>query len=325
MTGKGYPIEWVTDAFTNPKEFVMRVYRIKVALFLVCFFLFNLSHVFAQDFDKVTITTEQLSENIYMLQGRGGNLGVCAGEDGVFLVDDQFAPLTEKIKAAISKISNKDIRFVINTHYHHDHVGGNEKMGEAGSVIVAHENVRHRMSTEQFIKFFNKKVPAYPKAALPIITFSKDLNFHLNNEEIHVFHIKNAHTDGDAAIFFKTANVFHTGDIYFSGIYPFIDVPSHGSVDGMIRASKYILTLVNDDTKIIPGHGPLSNKADFMAYVKMLEDLRDRMRKHIAAGKTLTEIQALKPSKDYDAEWGDGFLSPDTFVRLLYEDLSRTE
>jgi cyclase len=303
----------------------MRYYQVTAFLFLVFAFVFNTSPVVGQDFDEVKIVTEKVAGNISMLQGKGGNIGVCAGDDGVFLVDDQFAPLTEKIKTAISKISDKNIRFVINTHWHYDHVGGNENMGEAGAVIVAHENVRQRMSTDQFIAFFNAKIPAYPKAAQPIITFSQDIRFHLNNEEIQVFHIKNAHTDGDAVIFFKKANVIHTGDIYFAGIYPFIDVSSNGSVDGIINAAKHIISLIDDNTKIIPGHGPMSNKAEFAVYIQMLEDLRNRVSKHISMGKTLMEIQGLTPSKDYDAEWGDGFLPPDKFIQILYEDLLKSK
>jgi glyoxylase-like metal-dependent hydrolase (beta-lactamase superfamily II) len=258
-----------------------------------------------------------------MLQGAGGNIGACVGEDGVFLIDDQFAPLTEKIRAAISKISKREIRFLINTHWHYDHVGGNEKLGEAGTVILAHDNVRYRLSTEQFIRFFNKKIPPYPKAALPIITFSKDLTFHLNGEEIYFFHVKHAHTDGDAVVYFKRSNVIHTGDIYFAGYYPFIDLSSGGAVDGMIEATRHILSIIDDKTKIIPGHGPMSSKADFFAYLEMLVTIRARMEKHIQSGKTLADIQALAPSKEFDSAWGDGFLSPEKFVQILYDDLSR--
>ena len=301
----------------------MRQHRSMVFLLWVCTLVVISSDVYCQDFDKVVITTEKTAGNIFMIQGQGGNIGVCVGDDGVFLVDDQFAPLTEKIKSAIAKISKQKIRFVINTHWHFDHVGGNENLGDAGAAIVAHENVRYRMSTDQVIEFFNTQRPPAPKAALPIITFSRDIRFHLNGEEIYIFHIKNAHTDGDAVVFFKKANVIHTGDIYFSGIYPFIDVSSHGSVDGIINAAKHILSIINDNTKIIPGHGPMSNKAAFADYVVMLEKIRSRVSKHIAGGKTLKDIQALGLSKDFDSVWGDGFLTPDKFIQILYEDLSR--
>jgi cyclase len=295
----------------------------RIAVFSVCLVVFAAANTYCQDYETVEIVARQAADNIVMLEGAGGNLGVCFGEDGVFLVDDQFAPLTEKIKAAIARYSNRQIRFVINTHWHFDHVGGNENLGEMGAVIVAHENVRYRLSTEQFMNFFSKKVPPLTKKGLPIITFSKDVTFHLNGEEIHVFYVKNAHTDGDAVVFFKNANVMHTGDIYFSGIYPFIDVSANGSVDGIIDAAGRILEIINDETKIIPGHGPMSNKARFEDYIEMLVALRAKMCKQISDGKTLADIQALQLSKEYDGEWGDGFLKPEQFIQILYDDLSR--
>ncbi|MFQ5965209.1 MAG: MBL fold metallo-hydrolase [Candidatus Scalinduaceae bacterium] len=297
--------------------------RIVISYFVLL--LLTVSVVFGQDqdFDKVQIKIVKAAGNVHMLLGSGGNIGVCTGDDDVFLVDDQFAPLTEKIKAAIGEISDKDIRFVINTHWHFDHVGGNENMGEMGSVIVAHENVRNRMSTDQFIEFFQKKIPASSKIALPIITFTRDIKFHLNEEEIHVFHVNNAHTDGDAIVYFRNSNVIHTGDVYFAGIYPFIDTSSHGSVSGVINAAKNVLSIINDDTKVIPGHGPLSNKAELTGYIDMLISLRDKVSKHISEGKTLKEIQASKPTQGFDEKWGHGFLTPDQFVQILYKDLYR--
>ena len=296
--------------------------RINISYFAIL--LFTVSIAFGQDpdFDKVQIKAVKAAGNIHMLMGSGGNIGVCVGNDGVFLVDDQFAPLTEKIKAAIGKISDKDIRFVINTHWHFDHVGGNENMGEMGTVIIAHENVRNRMSKDQFIEFFQKKVPASPKLALPIITFTEDITIYQNKEEIHVFHVNNAHTDGDAVVYFKNSNVIHTGDIYFAGIYPFIDTSSHGSVNGVIKAAKDILLIINDDTKVIPGHGPLSNKAGLIAYVDMLTVMRDKISKLISEGRSQKEILTSKPTQKFDEKWGHGFLSPDQFVQILYDDLS---
>lgn len=303
-------------------------YRRKIISYVVLYLLlFTVSSAFCQDkdFDKVQIKTVKLSENVYMLLGSGGNIGVYAGEDGVFLVDDQFAPLTKKIKAAIGKISDKKIRFVINTHWHFDHVGGNENLGEMGSVIIAHENVRKRMSTDQFIEFFQKKIPASPKVALPIITFTKDLMFHLNGENIHVFHVNNAHTDGDAIVYFRNSNVIHTGDIYFAGLYPFIDTSAHGSVNGVIDAAQYVLSIINDDTKVIPGHGPLSNKAELRAYVDMLISVRAKISKQISDGKTIEEIQRTKPTQAFDKKWGHGMLTPDQFVQILYKNLSMNQ
>lgn len=303
----------------------MNLRRISLLCLSVCMLFLSYSSTYSQEYDKVEISTIKLSENIYMLQGAGGNIGVCVGDDGVFIIDDQFAPLTAKIKSAIAKLSSKKVRFVINTHWHHDHVGGNENLGEAGAVIVAHQNVRKRMNTDQFMEFFNKKVPTAPKAALPVITFTRDITFHLNDEETRIFHVKEAHTDGDAVVFFEKANVIHTGDIYFSGMYPFIDKSSHGSVDGVIKAARHILDIINDDTKVIPGHGPLSNKAELAVYVEMLVSLRAKMSAYISKGKTLEEIKQIGPSKDFDAKWGGGFLSPDKFTQILYEDLSRVK
>ncbi len=176
------------------------------------------------------------------------------------MIDDQFAPLTKKIKSAINKLSDKEIKFVLNTHWHFDHTGGNENLGKDGVVIVSHNNVRERMRKDGFIKAFNKKLPASAKVALPMVTFNDSMTFHMNDETIEVIHQSNAHTDGDSIIFFKTSNVIHTGDIYFNGFYPFIDESSKGSVEGVIKSVNYILNRANDDTKIIPGHGKLSNK-----------------------------------------------------------------
>lgn len=275
-----------------------------------------------QNFDNVQIQTHTVTKNIYMLEGAGGNIGVCVGENGVFLVDDQFAPLTEKIQKAVAQVSEKPIRFLLNTHWHFDHTGGNENLGKAGAVIVAHENVRQRMSTEQFMKFFDRRVPAAPDIALPVITFTTEIKFHLNGETIEVYHPDPAHTDGDAIVFFRTSNVVHMGDIYFEGLYPFIDLDSKGSIDGVIQAVHYALGQMDGETKVIPGHGPLSNKENLTAYVAMLETIRDRVKKMVAEKKTLEEVIASKPTADLDAKYGNGFMKPDQFVTLVYKSLS---
>ena len=267
---------------------------------------------------EVKITTINVNNGVYMLMGQGGNIGLSVGSDGIFMIDDQFAPLSKKIKDAISKISDKPLKFVINTHWHFDHTGGNENFGKDGAVIVSHNNVRKRMSKEGFIKAFNKTIPASPKVALPVITFNDGINFHFNDEEIEVLHQENAHTDGDSIIFFKSSNVVHTGDIYFNGFYPFIDSSSEGSIDGVIKSVNYILTRTNDQTKIIPGHGKLSNKKELVAYRDTLVILRDRMVKLIKEGKTLDEIIAMKPNADLDDTWGKGFLNPETFLKILH-------
>ena len=197
---------------------------IKLPLLSSLFFACLVSNsAFSDDFEQVSIKTQKVSDNLYMLTGKGGNIGLSVGADGVFMIDDQFAPLSKKIQATIAKITNQPIKFVINTHWHFDHTGGNENMGKGDVIIVAHDKVRERMSHDNFIKAFNKKVPTSPKVALPVITFNDSVTFHLNNQEIQVIHQDNSHTDGDSIVFFKTANVVHMGDIFFNGLYPFID------------------------------------------------------------------------------------------------------
>lgn len=299
--------------------------RVFLNIILSILFCFSVPMLQAQEdkYKNVVITTQKVSDGIYMLMGEGGNIGVSVGEDGVFMIDDQFAPLTEKIKAAIAEISDKPIRFLINTHWHFDHTGGNENLGKDGVLIVAHDNVYERMSVDTTIGAFNMTVPASPKVALPVITFNDSMTFRLNNEEMHVLHRKNAHTDGDSIIFFNNSNVLHTGDVWFNGLYPFIDTSVEGSIDGIIEAVKYILTKIDDETKIIPGHGPLANKNDLKAYLKFLSTYRDRMQKLIDEGKSLEEIIALKPNADYDAKLGKGFLTPEQFASIVHDSLTR--
>ncbi|MCH8960879.1 MAG: MBL fold metallo-hydrolase, partial [Bacteroidetes bacterium] len=212
--------------------------------------------------------------------------------------------------------------FVVNTHWHFDHTGGNENMGAAGAILVAHENVRARMSVDQFMKAFDRAVPASPPGALPVITFTDAMTFHWNGDDLHVFHVDPAHTDGDAIIHFKGANAVHMGDTYFSGMYPFIDVGSGGSIDGMIAAADEVLALADDATKIIPGHGPLSNKAELHAYRDMLATARDRIHALISEGKSQEEVVAAKPTSDLDAEWGGGFMQPDVWVGIVYASMA---
>jgi cyclase len=275
-----------------------------------------------QDFSKVEIKPTKLADGLYMLTGAGGNMALSVGEDAVFLVDDQYAPLTERIKAAIAAITDKPVRFVLNTHWHFDHTGGNENLGQSGVLIVAHDNVRKRMSVEQFIKDFNVKVPASPKAALPIITFSETTTFHLNGEEIQAVHVSPAHTDGDSFVQYRKANVLHMGDTFFNGGYPFFDMSSGGSIEGMIGAAEKALSLCNPSTKIIPGHGPLADRKALESYLAMLKTSRDRIKSLVSAGKTLDEIIAAKPLAEFDGTWGTGFIQPDQFLRLLHGSLS---
>ena len=274
-------------------------------------------------FAGVEIKTHQVVPGIYMLVGKGGNIGVSAGADGVFMIDDQFAPLTDRITAAVAALSDQPIRFLVNTHWHGDHTGGNENLGNQGVLIVAHDNVYVRMSGDTEIAAFNTVVPASPKVALPVITFNDNVTFRLNGEEISVVHYRNSHTDGDSVIHFRNANVIHTGDIWFNGFYPFIDVSSAGSIDGIISSVKTLLGLADDNTRIIPGHGSLSDKQGLQGYLEMLETVRDRMNKLIAEGISLEEIIELKPNADYDAALGNGFINPEQFLRILYSDLKQ--
>ncbi len=273
--------------------------------------------VVAQDMSKVEIKPTQLSKTVWMMEGAGGNLGVSAGEDMTFVVDDQFAPLSEKITAAVGKLSSRPVQFILNTHSHFDHTGGNENFGKAGAVIVAHENVRKRLSAEQVIEALKMKLPPAPKAALPVVTFTNDISFHLNGEDIRIFHVPRAHTDGDAIVHFTGSDVIHMGDTYFNGLYPFIDYSSAGRVEGMIAAADKVLGMAGEKTKIIPGHGPLSNKAELKAYRDMLATISGRVKQAIGEGKSDEDIVKAGVTKDFDDKWGKGFLKPDQFVTIL--------
>jgi cyclase len=270
-----------------------------------------------QDFSKVEIKTIKLSETTYMMEGAGGNLGLSVGEDAVFLIDDQFAPLSEKISAAIAKLTSKPVRFVLNTHWHYYHVGGNENFGKGGAIIVAHENVRNRMSSEQFIEFFKQKIPASPRGALPVVTFAGSVSFHLNGDEMRVMHIPRAHTDGDAIVHFVKSDVIHMGDTYFNGMYPFIDTSSGGTVEGVIFACDTVLAIAGERTQIIPGHGPLSNKAELRSYREMLATVSGRIRQMIAEGKKLEDITASKVTADFDDKWGKGMIPGNKFTEMI--------
>ncbi|MFN8667910.1 MAG: MBL fold metallo-hydrolase [Gemmatimonadaceae bacterium] len=274
-----------------------------------------------QNFDAVQVTSQQLAPRVFALFGSGGNMGLLVGDDGAVLIDDQYAPLSDKIKAAIAKLTDKPVRFIVNTHLHGDHTGGNEAFGKSGAVIVAHDNVRKRLSTSQFSQRFNRTTPPSPYAALPVVTFAEDLTLHLDGDSIRVVHVPPAHTDGDAFIYFAKANVIHMGDTFTNGSYPFVDVSSGGTIDGYLTAADRVLAIANDQTRIIPGHGAVASKADLQEFRRVVGTIRDRVAAMVKQGKSLTEVAAAKPTAEWDATWGKGFMTPDVFLDIVYNDV----
>ena len=258
-----------------------------------------------------------------MLVGQGGNIGVGVGEDGVFLIDDQFVPLTEKIRRAVGKLSSSPIRFLLNTHWHPDHTGGNENLGSTGTVIIAHDNVREQMSVPHFLETFNLKIPPSPSTALPIVTFNDTVTLHLNGETIQGFHVPSAHTDGDTIIYFQQGNVIHGGDIFFNGMYPFIDISTGGSIAGTIAAVEQLLAIANNETKIIPEHEPLETRTELIEYQYMLLTVKRRVEEAIVQDMSLEAFIASQPTADLDGKWSKGILRPEQFLKIVYTDLSR--
>ena len=274
--------------------------------------IFMATTMFSQNrFDKVTIESKKLTENTYMLVGSGGNIGVSIGTDGTFIIDDQFAPLTEKIVATLKQLSDKPIKVVMNTHHHADHTGGNENFGKLGATIMAHDNVKKRLKDNS------------TAIALPTITFNDKLTLNINGEDVLALHVANAHTDGDTMLYFTESNLLHTGDTFFNRRYPYIDLSAGGSVDGYINAVKTGLMLVDDNTKIIPGHGDLANKADYEAFLNMLETLKTNVLSAIENGKTEDEVaNDNEITKTYDAlDYGCCFISSEKIKRTFYTSL----
>ncbi len=273
---------------------------------------------------QVNVKVTPVANGVSMIEGAngfaGGNVAVTVGDDGLFVIDDELPPLTPKLKAALATLSKKPVRFVVNTHWHTDHTGGNPAMAAAGAVIVAQDNVRKRLSVEQVREFMGKKMvfPAVAPAALPVVTFTDDVTLHVNGDEIHVIHVPPAHTDGDSIVQFKKANVVHTGDTVVGG-FPLVDVDSGGSFDGFISAADKVLSLADDNTKIVPGHGRVMTKADVAAFRQMLVDVRDRVEKLMAAKKTVDEAKAAKPLADLEARWGKDFVHGDFLVETVYK------
>ena len=275
----------------------------------------------SRDFSKVEIKTVKLTDSIYVLFGAGGNIGVSVGTDGVVLIDDQYAPLSAKILAAVRKLSDKPIRFVINTHWHGDHTGGNEALGRAGAAIVAHENVRLRLSSPQSIPQFNMKTEPAPAAALPQVTFADAVSLHFNGDHARILHHPAAHTDGDAIVHFTRANVIHAGDLFFNGFYPFIDGSNGGSITGVIKAVDAILGLADEKTQIIPGHGPMATRGDLVKYRDMLKSVHTHVAGAMAAGQTAEDLVKSGAFKEIEKSWGGGFLNTRKFITVVYAGL----
>jgi cyclase len=272
-----------------------------------------------QDFSKVEIKVVPAAGNVYMLQGAGGNIGVSAGSDGLLIVDDQYAPLAEKIRSTLKGINSGKLKFILNTHWHGDHTGGNATFGPEAP-IIAQENVRKRMSTDQ--KVMGNAVPASPAGALPVITFQDSVTVHFNGEEIRVIHYPNGHTDGDSVIFFTKSNVVHMGDDFFAARFPFVDLGSGGSVQGMIAGVEKVLAQIPADAKVIPGHGPLSTVADLKSYHHMLVETTSIIQKRMKAKRTLEQIQAEGLPAEWK-EWGSGFIDTKTWIETIYNSLTQ--
>jgi len=277
----------------------------------------------AQDFSAVQITTTELADGIYVMFGAGGNMGLSVGEDGAFLIDDQFAPLSDKIMAAIGDVTDDDVEFLLNTHWHGDHTGGNEAFGNAGAIIVAHDNTRVRMTEEQFREIFNQTYPPASTAALPIVTFNDEMSFHWNGDTIRAFHVAPAHTDGDVILHFENADIFHMGDNFFNGFYPFIDVYSNGDINGIIAAGYQVLAMANANSQIIPGHGPMGTPDDLRDWLQVIRATRESVQNLIDRGLSEDEVVAARPTAEFDEQYGGGFMNPENYNRLLYQSLSR--
>ncbi|MDQ3288283.1 MAG: MBL fold metallo-hydrolase [Pseudomonadota bacterium] len=274
-----------------------------------------------RDWSKVEVDSSPLRMGTHLVTGAGGNIVASVGKDGTFIIDDQFAPLAERIVAALRELDPSPVRFVINTHWHGDHTGGNEAFGSAGAVIVAHDNVRRRMSIQQFTASKEPRGEPSPEAALPEVTFTEGVTLHLNDDTVRVIHAANAHTDGDSLVRFEKANVLHMGDTFFHGAYPFIDVASGGDVDGVLAAVEKGLALADADTIVVPGHGERTDRAGLAAYGELLRAYRDRIAAMKAEGLSLEQVIAARPTAATDEAMGQGFIKPDQLVTSIYNTL----
>lgn len=303
--------------YVKRKRFLSTVGSVAAVLLWVSF-------LYAQGEPQVQVGTDKLAENLYLLQdSKGmGNTVLLTGDDGMLMVDTKGGESVDALLAKITLLCDKPIRFAIITHWHFDHVGGNEAVAKTGATIIAHENVRKQMGIEHNMKMLNFKVPPSPETARPLLTYTKKVTLHLDGEDVSVFHVAPGHTDGDSVVYFPNANVIHMGDLYFEGLYPYIGIYSGGSIDGMIKVIHQILPMIDENTKVVPGHGPLSNKARLQEYLSMLTAIRDNVNRLLKEGKTMEQVVAAKPTQAFDEKWGKGFLPPDRFAGLVYMDLS---
>ena len=282
--------------------------------------LYSVAAFAQQDFSKVEVKATKVAGTVYMLTGVGGNIGASVGDDGIVVIDDQFAALAPKIVQALNAITDKPIKFIINTHYHGDHTGGNEIFARSGT-IIAHDNVRKRLAAGSSAR--GRATPAAPRIALPVVTFNDTATIHVNGEDIRAVHFPHGHTDGDAVIYFSQSNVVHMGDDFFNGHFPFIDTENGGSAKGMIANVDKVLSTLPDDVKVIPGHGELSDKAGLRRFVDMLRGTSGAVEKAMKAGRTLDQMKTDKILAQWE-EWGkDWFVNAEGFTEMLYNVLKR--
>jgi len=294
------------------------------SLLLSVLLIVSINSLSAQD-KPVEFSTFQLSDSVYMLKGRGGNVGISTGEDGLFIIDDQVKPVTAELLKAVRKISNKPIRIVVNTHYHADHVGGNEAIGSAGAVIIAHDNIRKRMTTEQVSIFMQQTTPPYAEDALPLVTFNDHMTLHMNGESATAYYVAHGHTDGDSIIHFPVSNVIHMGDMYFNGLYPYVDLDAGGSMQGLVAAADLALSLADESTRIIPGHGPLAMMEDLKNYRDFLVKASANVQELIDKDMDLQQIIAAEPNKEWDEELGKTWITPAQFVTFIYNSIKNIQ
>jgi glyoxylase-like metal-dependent hydrolase (beta-lactamase superfamily II) len=267
----------------------------------------------------VKIESTELAPGIYMLTGRGGNVGLTVGVDGAAIIDDQFADMAPKIRAAVAMLTDRPVKFVINTHLHGDHTGGNDAFGKAGAVIIAQENVRKRLGTPQTNPSTSQPIPARAREALPVVTFAHSATLHFNDDDLEFTHLPNAHTETDIFIRFRKANIVHMGDL-FTGGFPFIDGNTGGTLDGLIKAHESVLAAIDDQTQVIRGHGPLGNKAELQAYHDMLVVVRDRVARLVKSGKSQDEVVAARPTREFEAKYGGASFNAAQWIGRAYVD-----